>query len=623
MTNQERGGTVPDFSHQHEHEEEEFELDHHTAVKSPQPEHHGHTTAVDSKFLGTAPTTDKTTTPRSGGASKGKKEGKGKHKASSPKDVIANIKQYDPQIEEASKQFGVPVEQIRAIIAQESRGNPNASSGVAFGLMQVTKGTWETTIKHHKALASLGFESWADPRINILVGTAALTDKMKTVDVSKDDPNYMKLAITAYNAGEQTVKLAIRYARQDGSTQPTSDCLKESYLAKAIEDTKIYSYYLPGHKGANRNKSGSVAEAIHLKFLEVSKYPGGVQSYLDAQSGDANASTSTQKEQVQSPPNARPSTTSTASAAHGDKSPQAEPHEKHSQGSDPAKHGTAGEDTPSARVKGIALDAAVGEGGENNSSDVEKVQRRLSARGLSPGPADGKIGRHTLDAIRRFQRALMKHPDGLIEPGKLTEQHLFQDHGKIEMPEETAQNPKPAAGTRAHTESSASPGKQAEEQPAHHEDGKHAETGEHGAQQMSSLLAHATNSGAPLGHCYTAVKHYIIAAGGYGNIRDPYKDKRLASAQGEAHMFADTVNVDPGSFGLDRLSMDTPFAAPAGAIVVVKHGSPGTHHPTAGDITVAKGDGFTFYNDGVMHYRGPAAWNKPHKGGVLGVYRPK
>ena len=64
-------------------------------------------------------------------------------------------------------------------------------------------------------------------------------------------------------------------------------------------------------------------------------------------------------------------------------------------------------------------------------------------------------------------------------------------------------------------------------------------------------------------------------------------------------MFQTPVNVDPGKL--------RPRSALDGHAILQRppepsswsSGSLGTHHPTAGDITVAKGDGFTFYNDGV------------------------
>jgi hypothetical protein len=146
-----------------------------------------------------------------------------------------------------------------------------------------------------------------------------------------------------------------------------------------------------------------------------------------------------------------------------------------------------------------------------------------------------------------------------------------------------------------------------------------------GAAQMSKLLSVASSHARgkkPDRKCYHHIKDYIVEAGGYGNIKNIQTDKRFAGAIGEAHMFADRVDsLGPAKFGLEKVTASTPFEAPDGALVVVKPGSPGTAHPTAGDITVA-GPGTEFYNGGTMHYHGPKAW-PPKTGGLLGIYKPK
>ena len=60
---------------------------------------------------------------------------------------------------------------LTAIIATESKGDPDTSSGAAYGLMQVTKGTWEGTRKLDANLQEYDFDSyWKDPHVNILLG---------------------------------------------------------------------------------------------------------------------------------------------------------------------------------------------------------------------------------------------------------------------------------------------------------------------------------------------------------------------------------------------------------------------------------------------------------------------
>jgi hypothetical protein len=52
-----------------------------------------------------------------------------------------------------------------------------------------------------------------------------------------------------------------------------------------------------------------------------------------------------------------------------------------------------------------------------------------------------------------------------------------------------------------------------------------------------------------------------------------------------------------------------------------KAGSPGTHHPTAGDIAIADGHG-NFYNGGMMGYSGPQGWSASPRAKLLGCYIP-
>ena len=91
---------------------------------------------------------------------------------------------------------------------------------------------------------------------------------------------------------------------------------------------------------------------------------------------------------------------------------------------------------------------------------------------------------------------------------------------------------------------------------------------------------------------------------------------------GYAHQFADYLNAGQRwkQMGLKKLNLDNPYKAPPGAIIVVRAGTPGTHHPTAGDIVVAAGHG-RFLNDGEMGYGGPQNF-RPGNNYVLGIYVP-
>ena len=145
-----------------------------------------------------------------------------------------------------------------------------------------------------------------------------------------------------------------------------------------------------------------------------------------------------------------------------------------------------------------------------------------------------------------------------------------------------------------------------------------------GQDQMSRLVSHAdrNHSGASRGRCFEYVWRYLSSSG-YGNI-DEYGDAAdMPSAY--ARNFAEYMNKPANAqrWGLQRLPLSNPYDAPRGAVVVVAAGSPGTAHPTAGDISVAAGNG-RFINDGPnMGYGGSAAAFTRGGGRVLGIFVPR
>jgi peptidoglycan hydrolase-like protein with peptidoglycan-binding domain/GH24 family phage-related lysozyme (muramidase) len=146
-----------------------------------------------------------------------------------------------------------------------------------------------------------------------------------------------------------------------------------------------------------------------------------------------------------------------------------------------------------------------------------------------------------------------------------------------------------------------------------------------GSAQREKLLgiARAGSEGRrPDGRCYFHVCQFLVQCAGYGKIKNPYT-QFPGSALPEAHDFADFINSQgPARWGLDKLAISNPYDAPAGAIVVVKAGSPGTANPTAGDIAVADGHG-NFFNGGMMSYHGRAGWEASPRAHLLGAYIPR
>ncbi|HET9627333.1 MAG TPA: peptidoglycan-binding protein [Kofleriaceae bacterium] len=158
-----------------------------------------------------------------------------------------------------------------------------------------------------------------------------------------------------------------------------------------------------------------------------------------------------------------------------------------------------------------------------------------------------------------------------------------------------------------------------------HPAGSLAGESKNGSEQRSKMLGIARSGSAgkrPDGRCYYHICQFLILCGGYGKIKNPYTQFPSGDLP-YAHDFADLMNAGGSTkFGLDKLAMASPYDAPAGSIVVVAAGSPGTSHPTAGDISVADGSG-GFFNGGAMSYGGRAGWAASPRAKLLGVYVPK
>lgn len=198
---------------------------------------------------------------------------------------IGRINGYAQTIKYIGQQMAVNSNLISAIIAVESSGNARAGEGRvtgAKGLMQVIKKSWESTVRQfpnlryrdRKLIEFLDrdvADAWADPALNILVGTLTLIlkarslTKMTGIDISADDSADAVMLLTAYNAGEYTVMKAYKRALAAGSRNPQADFLLRSHLKGAIYDV------------VNRF---NLSWNVEAKYKEISEYAERVMIFL-------------------------------------------------------------------------------------------------------------------------------------------------------------------------------------------------------------------------------------------------------------------------------------------------------------------------------------------------------
>jgi soluble lytic murein transglycosylase-like protein len=104
--------------------------------------------------------------------------------------TLANRARYSPLIESAARTYRVDAALLHAVILAESGYNPHAVSAKgAIGLMQLMPGTAKR----------YGVTNAYDPSANVHGGTRYLRDLLKMFN------NNIRLAVAAYNAGENAV----------------------------------------------------------------------------------------------------------------------------------------------------------------------------------------------------------------------------------------------------------------------------------------------------------------------------------------------------------------------------------------------------------------------------------
>lgn len=287
---------------------------------------------------------------------------------------------------------------------------------------------------------------------------------------------------------------------------------------------------------------------------------------------------------------------------------------------------------------------------------IENVQQRLARAGFDPGHVDGVFDERTAGALKAFQRhaglndtgvvngASWKKLDGTLLQGNgptAPAQRLNEQSGAVKRSEkmlkELGFNPGNIDGAfnkatqkaveafqKKHDKLDVN-GRVSSDDFKAMQNAIEAKSG-HGPlsgsakKQMANLVrvAQSMSGGqSPGGYCLGAVQDMLeqvsYGKAGHGAVqRFPYA-RNYAEFMNEGKRYED--------YGLRKLDIDNPYDAPPGSIIVVRPGTPGTSHPTAGDIVV-KGYGDTFYNDGEMGYGGSGNF-PPGNDYVLGIYAPR
>ncbi|ELS1884704.1 MULTISPECIES: lytic transglycosylase domain-containing protein [Enterobacteriaceae] len=97
-----------------------------------------------------------------------------------------NTSQYDDLLTEAGEKYGVDPRLLKAIMKQESKGDPYAISRAgARGLMQIIPSNFKST----------GITDWTDPRQNIFAGAQIMAENMRNAGGN------IPLALRYYNGG--------------------------------------------------------------------------------------------------------------------------------------------------------------------------------------------------------------------------------------------------------------------------------------------------------------------------------------------------------------------------------------------------------------------------------------
>ena len=139
---------------------------------------------------------------------------------------------YSEEITEAAAEYGLDEYLVRAVIKAESGYEENASSGVAYGLMQLTDETAEWVSEK----TGLDFAKRLEPEVNIKMGCYYLSYLIERF-------GSQNTALAAYNAGPATVGRWLSekaYSKDGESLDKIPYAETEKYVRKVEDFYRIY-----------------------------------------------------------------------------------------------------------------------------------------------------------------------------------------------------------------------------------------------------------------------------------------------------------------------------------------------------------------------------------------------
>ncbi|MFL5357562.1 peptidoglycan-binding protein [Archangium sp.] len=485
---------------------------------------------------------------------------------------LPKMKKYADEFAAAGKKYNLPPALLAAIASRESRGGSALDSrgfgdhGNGFGLMQVDK-------RFHTLKGGPFSAAHVDQAAGIL---KSYLNQVKSNHPSWPPEQQLRGAVAAYNSGVgnvQTIKnMDVGTTGNDYSNDvwARAQALAPHFGGKAGGTGETGGTQGTGHTGGSHS-TGTLKEGSHGPAVTK------LQKQLEKLGFDVGK-------------------------VDGDFGPKTE----HAVKSFQTKHhleadGVAGSKTHAAIEKALEHlshpKPTHGDGFEHGKDKWKPA----------PALADVKSGKEHLHqgmeggSVRHMQKLLGVETDGKFGPGTKKAVADFQrEHHLVSHDSLGSVGPKTLAAMEK----------------AFRAEGAGSISAQ-GRKQMEALLHVAQQGSAgrrPDGLCLKHVGDFLDRTS-YGKIGHGAAP-RLPMAKD----FGNWLNAHYKEKGLKKLNLDNPYKAPPGSIVVVRAGTPGTHHPTAGDIVVVGRNGH-FYNGGEMGYGGSQNFPKGNHH-VIGIFAP-